>query len=534
MEPLDHGQGRVEQDGVQAAGITRSQNVALVLPPDWARAAAFLAPALDRLEPPDSAAPGPLGLVIVADAEAAMALAASTNALGAARGFTALAATSARRAARALRARGATVVVGDPPTLVALLQSSALKLAAVQHVVIAWLDDALDASAGALEVLLAEVPKDAPRTIVTRELTPAVEALIERYARRARRELPPTAEETAAVPVQYLAVHEAARAVALRRVLDELDPATAFVFAREPGVRVQVQDALATMGYAADGPVRVGDAMEADVDVLVLGELPATRAQLHAVLAGHTPRQVIALVAPRQVAALREIAGGIVNPFVLPEAQQRARTAEEQMRDALREALAAGGWARDVLALEPLLAEYDGIEIAAAALRLLEAERLRAATAAPVHAPAMARLFVNVGESDGFRAGDLVGAITGHAGLTGRDVGRVEVRDRHSLVEVPAAAADAVAARITGVTIKGRQLVARLDQERPEGGPRGPRRAPGDRDARSAPGGRSGPRRDDRGPRRDDRGPRRDDRGPRRDDRGAPPRGPRGGEDDRG
>ncbi len=487
----------MEQDGVQAAGIARSQNVVFVLPPDWTRAATFLAPALERMDPADPVEPQLL--VIAADADAAMALAGAANTLGAARGVTALAATSARRASRALCARRAAVVTGDPRTLLGLLQSSALKLAGVRHVVMAWLDDTIESSAGALEVLLAEVPKEAARTIVTREITPAVEALVERYARRARRELPPAAADMPAIPVQYVAVHDAVRPVALRRLLDELDPATAFVFVHDSDGGSEVRTTLATMGYAPDGPIRLGDVLEADTDALVLYELPATLAQFHTLLGGHTARQVIALIARRQVSALREIAGGIVNPFVLPEALQRARTAEEQMRDSLREVLASGAYARDLLALEPLLAEYDGVEIAAAALRLIEIERLRAATAAPVHVPRMARLFVNVGESDGFRAGDLVGAITGHAGLTGRDVGRVEIRDRHSLVEVPEAAAEAVAARITGVTIKGRQIVARLDQERPEGGPRGPRRPPGDRDARSGPGGRSGGRRDDRG-----------------------------------
>ena len=34
---------------------------------------------------------------------------------------------------------------------------------------------------------MTEVPKEAARTIVTAELTPAVEELLERYARRARR-----------------------------------------------------------------------------------------------------------------------------------------------------------------------------------------------------------------------------------------------------------------------------------------------------------------------------------------------------------
>ena len=45
------------------------------------------------------------------------------------------------------------------------------------------------------------------------------------------------------------------------------------------------------------------------------------------------------------------------------------------MRRELSHALDAGIATREVLALEPLLELYDGIEIAAAALRLLDRER---------------------------------------------------------------------------------------------------------------------------------------------------------------
>lgn len=491
----------MEQDGTEPVGVTRGLNAAYVLPPDPTRAASFLSPALDRL---DAAAPGPQLLIVTADGESAMALAAAAGTLGESRGIAAVAATSAARTARVVRAAPPLVVAGDPATLVALLQRSALKLSGIRHLVLAWLDDDLPTHAPALETLLAEVPREAARTVVVREISPAVEELIERHARRARRVAPSGDESLAGMPVQYVAVHESARAVALQRVLDELDPAAGFVHARDPRSLARTTAMLSTLGYPDGGPVGAGAALSADVDLLVLYDLPATRTELHAVLAGHTARQVVALAQPRQLAALREMAGGVINPLVLPEAAAQARAREEQLRSALRSELAAGSYSRELLALEPMLAEFDGIEIAAAAVRLLEAERRRAAAPKAFGAPKMTRLFINAGQTDGIRSGDLVGAIANVAGLTGQDVGRIELRDRHALVEVPESVAAAVAEKLTGVTLRGRQLVVRIDQERPE---------------------RSGRDRPDRG----DRGGRggRPDRG----GRGAPPRGPRSWED---
>jgi ATP-dependent RNA helicase DeaD len=504
----------VEQDVTETAGVTRGLNAVFVQPPDRTRAASFLAPALDRLDASEAATQL---LIVTADPEAAMALAAAAGALGRAAGLTALAATSVARAARLLRERPAHVVAGDAATLVGLLQHSALKLGAVRQVVLAWPDDTLDQAAPAIETLFGEVPKDAARTLVVREISPAVEELIERYARRARRVLPPAAVDEAqkAWPVEYLSVHDETRASALRRLLDALDPPRAFVFARDDETRAGVLATLATLGYRPDGAVRAGAVMDADSDLLVLADLPATTAELRELTAGHAPGRIVALAQPRQLAALREVAAGVLNPFALPEATARARSQEEKLRDALRAILLKDAYSRELLTLEPLLAEFDGIEIAAAAVRLLEVERARAAAPPTGLPPKMARLFINAGESDGIRAGDLVGAIANVGGLTGRDVGRVELRDRHALVEVPEPVAEAVAEKLTGVTIKGRQIIARLDVERPArpgGGNRGERGDRGDRGPRPDRGERS-----DRGPRSD-----RGDRGPR----SGPPRGP--------
>ena len=305
----------MEQIGTEAAGVTRGQNAAFLLPPDWTLAPAFLTPSLERLEPGDS---GPQLLVITADADAAIALTATVNALTRPHHL-ALAATSAKRAARVLQARQAHVVCGDTAQILALVQSSALKLGGIRGVVLAWLDDLPVSHAGALEALMAEVPKDAARTIIAHEFSPAVEAFIERYARRARRVVPATATEMPDVSIEYVAVNDALRSAVLRRVLDEIDPSSAFIYARDPLSQIAVLATLETLGYPLDGPVRVGIRAPAAVDTFVLYDLPTTRAALHEATADLSHQRIIALVQPRQLRALREVAGGTATPLALPK-----------------------------------------------------------------------------------------------------------------------------------------------------------------------------------------------------------------------
>jgi len=152
---------------------------------------------------------------------------------------------------------------------------------------------------------------------------------------------------------------------------------------------------------------------------------------------------------------------------------------------------------REVLALEPLLEEFDGIEIAAAALRLLEQQRpARPAAVAAQRAP-MTALFVNVGERDGVRPQELATAVSTSAGLPSSQIGKIEVRDNHSIVEVAASVAELAAEKLTGSVIRGRRVQARVDrprEARPFGaaargdrGDRGDRGERGDRPARSGP-----------------------------------------------
>jgi ATP-dependent RNA helicase DeaD len=77
----------------------------------------------------------------------------------------------------------------------------------------------------------------------------------------------------------------------------------------------------------------------------------------------------------------------------------------------------------------------------------------------------VARLFLGLGRRAGLRPQDVVGAITGEAGLTTRDIGAIQITDRFALVEVPESDADRVIAALQRSTIRGRKTTVR--RERP-------------------------------------------------------------------
>ena len=523
----------MESEVKEPTGVTRGQNVVHVMPLDWSAAESLLSTLVERVDP--ARAETQL-LVVTADADSAVAAADALVQAAGDRPVGVIAATSSPRAARLLKSSPAHVVTGAPGELVALLQGSALKPASVRGVVFAWLDPILDtADAAPLETLLGELPKEGARVVLAAELTPSLEALIERYARRARR-APDGAGDQAGAPIkaEYVATSAVGRIATLRRLLDALDLPRAVLYSRSAVLRVDATRVARSFGYPAEVVRVIGDEGDASADPLVLLELPTTRDAMRA-LAGTLGRRIYALVQPSQLASLRGLlSGGMLTPVALIEAAERARGHDAALRASLRDVLASSDVRREVLALEPLLAEFDGIEIAAAALRMLEQQRPARPAASAAQSQPMQRLFVNLGEKDGIRAQEIVTAITTEAGIPGSQVGKVEVRDTHSLVEVASSVAELVAGKITGSTVRGRRVQARLDTPREERPARSAAPFRGDRPARPFDRGdrgdrpaRSGPPRGDR-PDRGDRPARpafdKGDRG-ERPARSGPPRG---------
>ena len=156
--------------------------------------------------------------------------------------------------------------------------------------------------------------------------------------------------------------------------------------------------------------------------------------------------------------------------------------------------------------------------------------------AAPRSAPesGMETFRISVGYRHGVKPGNIVGAIANEAGLEARFIGRIDIHDEHSVLDLPADMPADVLAHLQKVWVAGQQLnMMRMDPEQARAESEAKARAP--RPPRDG-GFERGPRPPreggfDRGPRPPreggfERGPRREggsDRGPR----SAGPRGPR-------
>jgi ATP-dependent RNA helicase DeaD len=176
-------------------------------------------------------------------------------------------------------------------------------------------------------------------------------------------------------------------------------------------------------------------------------------------------------------------------------ADLRARRLEIT-RAALRERLIAGNLDHTRVVVEALANEFDIVDIAAAAVQLAHAaaggegdDREIPAPAPPstgkgrpqgpplkpargrlVRDPAtraadgdLVRLFVGAGRRAGIRPGDLVGAITGEAGIESRSIGAIEINDGFSLVEVPATLADEVIDALRATKLRGSRVTVRRE-----------------------------------------------------------------------
>ena len=477
----------------ETAGAVRSAHVAHFFSPDWAQTAQR---AIGALERSTRDMPATQVLVLVPDTASAIAVARELRLLHAAAGLRILPVTSAARAGRLVRESTAQVIVGAPTTLAELLVGSLLKLDQVHTALLASADE-YDTQTEPLGALMAELPRGSARILTAAEPTPLVENLLERYLHRARRVTLPASEPVPVAPgtpatIYVRLVASGAPFGPLGELLDELDPPSTAIVVQDSRAEGQAHTALEALGYSPESSLIAVTRGHVDLHtslVLFIG-LPEPAA-LTAALGAH-PARMVALITARQRHSLERLTRGtVLMPYERSRAARAAKAREDTVRAELRATLLAGQVSREILAVEPLLAEYDGLELAGAALKLWERAQAEA----------------NV------------------AKLLGREEVRQEMKAARAERE-PAAETRPPREHGSDRPPRGGERSRRPDGPRPDRSPRsdGPR-TEGPRGDRSFGGPPRGDRPFVRGARPEKpRGDKPFSRGPRRDDKARPPR----------
>ncbi len=517
--------------------------------------AAYALPLLDRISQEGTEGAGPRLLVLVPTEDRATRKATLLMNLASSVGLRAAAlATGWNRRAEAA------VVVATPEGAREAVERSELKLGELAAFVLIDANTQLSDSREALVALMTSIPKDAQRVVAAAELTADVERFIEAHVRKAMN-VPSRSDDPAehvemTGDVDYVVVPESRKEAMLVRLLEQRAGARPVVVVRSESSADDLREALSLRGFSAESGV------DADVSIVTADDAVATGTAISFDVPFEKDclKQVhanggLVLVTPPELPHLRRMAAAVGLTLKALRVQAPASDGLAEYRRMLRQAVHDEDIDAQMAVLDPLFEEFTPAEIAAA-LSAIVRKRVQpratgsapAATAAGAPRPASAeagfvRLFFSVGTRDNIRAGDLVGAITGEAGITGDQVGKIDIKDSFTVVELSTAVADKVIRAMNGTTMRGRSL--RVDYDRKgTAGAREMRDAParggardsgrsGGREAardgfrsgpRSAPP-RSGPR---DGPREGTRPPWDGPRGPGRGSSGdGPPRRPR-------
>jgi ATP-dependent RNA helicase DeaD len=402
---------------------------------------------------------------------------------------------------RALR-DGAPIVVGTPGRILDHLRRGSLTLDQVRFCALDEADEML--ALGFLEEIdqiLALLPDECQRTFFSATMPPRILTLMKKYLREPKHVAIESKQRTLDTTNQaYYEVLPGQKFEALVRILDMETPGPTIVFCRTRQETNDVAEGLHMRGYAAQ-PLH-GDMTQAErervlrrfrdeqIDMLVATDVAARGLDIDTVThvinfdipfdveqyihrIGRTGRagrtgDAITLVSGRERRQLRmieQMIGATIKPVRLPTVADIAARRRDQFKDSLREALEAKEFDGHLATVEDLGQQFDSAEIAAAALHLLWksqhpkteaiAQELEASSEQPESG--MTRLFVSIGRQDGLRPGDLVGAIANQVGISGRDIGSIDILDNSAFVEVPSPMVNAVIDALKRSKLRGRK-----------------------------------------------------------------------------
>ena len=474
------------------------------------KTAAFALPMINRLAGASRPSGRPRGLVLVPTRELAMQVAEAIHKYSKRTSLLVVplyGGAPMDQQIRALR-RGADIVVATPGRALDHLRRQTLQLDAVDVLVLDEADEMLDMGfAEDLEALLAATPATRQTALFAATMAPRIASIAVRHLKQPARVTIKGEKRTAGklprVRQTAYIVTRPQKADALSRVLEFEDPASVIVFCRTRLEVDELTDTLKSHGYGAQALHGGMEQKQRDrvmqlfrqekADMLVATDVAArgldidhvshvinydipTSPEVYVHRIGRTGRVgregvAITLVDPRERRVLRVIEGLTKQPIEvvpLPTAAALRARRLDITRAALEARLVAGGLGDMRALVESLSHDFELMDIAAAAVALMHEEAEAAAAppsafdapepvAADISGP-MTVLFIGAGREAGIRPGDIVGAITGEAKITNRQVGGIRVARNHTLVEVPEALADRVITALRRTNLRGRKV----------------------------------------------------------------------------
>ncbi|WP_311063108.1 DEAD/DEAH box helicase [Halomonas sp. DWK9] len=436
--------------------------------------------------------------------------------------------------------RGAQVIVGTPGRIIDHLDRGSLKLDGLSALVLDEADEMLRMGfIDDVKRVVADTPKDAQRVFFSATLPTEIERIVNRYlvnpVKVAIESRTTTGEN---IEQRLVRVDGGAKLEALARILEVEPVDAAIVFVRTRAACTTLVEQLTARGVNAAG--LSGDLDQSlrertitrlkrgKVDVLIATDVAArgldvprithvinydlpqdAEAYTHRIgRTGRAGRSGIAITFAgfregRKVGWMEQATGQKMTEMPLPDEAAIRAHRDNVFHQRVVAALTKGAEEQRAL-VERLVEEgHDAVELACAFAAMARADEApigrlqaprkekpmrdgapgRAAGARRERSSApsegMTRYRVSVGHKDGVKPGQLVGALANEGGIEGARIGRIDIRNAFSVVELPSGLPSTILAKMARARVAGRPLEISEDSA-PE---RAPRRRRDDGDA---------------------------------------------------
>lgn len=398
--------------------------------------------------------------------------------------------------------KGVHVVIGTPGRLLDHLNRKTLDLGNVRMVVLDEADEMLDMGfIDDVESILKSTPQGRQTLLFSATMPGEIMALARRYLKEP--EFVTVSKNNLTVPQieqVYYETRERTKLETMSRLLDTLDISRAIVFCRTKRGVDELVVGLQARAYPAAG--LHGDMSQyqrnqvmrqfknGQIELLVATDVAARGLDIENIShvinydipqdvefyihrIGRTGRAgragvAVTLVTPRDYRQLRLIENltktRIRREFVPSPADINERQ-KEGFKERLRHIIEEGklGYYRSVV--DPLLDDYDPVDIAAAALKMSfgpagdEPEEVVTGEFGNTGAkPGMVRLFVTLGRKDNIRPSEMVRIIAEETGTPANMVGDINIFEKFAFVEVNEEWANCVINYLHHSTVKGRRV----------------------------------------------------------------------------
>ncbi|SDS60135.1 ATP-dependent RNA helicase CsdA [Brevibacterium siliguriense] len=426
--------------------------------------------------------------------------------------------------------RGAQVVVGTPGRVIDHLKKGSLKLGSLRHLILDEADEMLKMGfAEDIEEIFSQVGEDRQVALFSATMPTSIHRITGKYLDNPKEVRIAAKSQTGAnIRQRYFMVQHSHKLDALTRILEVEEYEGIIMFVRTKQATEELAEKLRARGFktaAINGDIpqqarerTIDQLREAKIDILVATDVAArgldveritlvvnydiphdTESYVHRI--GRTGRagrsgEAILFVTPREQRMLGSIERATkqkVEPLTLPSVEELTNTRVEKFTKRIDDVLAQTELSEltDVIDQYSLSRDVPASNIAAALASLvLESNTLKAE---PMPEPTrrqgrdrdggrdgsrpgrggrardenMTTYRLALGRNERLQPGAVVGAIANEGGITSKQIGHIDIRSNHTLVDLPKDLDPSVLRKLSHTEIQGRPIDIRPDSGRP-------------------------------------------------------------------